>query len=359
VQLEVLSDPVPVVEQVMTLSSGVAEFSASRQGTLVYVPGGTGAFTLPSPPRSLVWVNRQGREEPVKAPSRAYAIPRLSPDGTRVAVDIRDQNNDIWIWDLARQTLERLTKDQRADMSPVWTPDGRRIIWASVGADTPNLFSQAADGTGTPKRLTTSMNAQFPSSISPDGKRLVFFEATSGGAVPDVAMMSLDGGSSTDPETLLHTRAAELNAEISPDGHWLAYQSNESGQDEIYVRPFPTVNDRRSLISTSGGTRPAWARSGRELFYLDGKGLLTAVPVETTTSDFKPGNPTTLLNTRYYAGASALYDLRGYDVSSDGQRFLMIKENAPADQTSVGPPASMVVMLNWTEELEARMPSTK
>jgi len=359
VKLEVLSDPVRVVEQVMTMSDGVAEFSVSRQGTLVYVPGGTGALTAPSPPRSLVWVNRQGREEPIKAPPRTYAIPRLSPDGTRVAVDIRDQNNDIWIWGLARQTLERLTKDERVDMGPVWTPDGQRIVWASVGADPPNLFWQAADGTGTPKRLTTSMNAQFPSSISPDGKRLVFFEATSGTAVPDVAMMSLDGGSSTDPEALLHTTAAELNAEISPDGHWLAYQSNESGQYEIYVRPFPTVNERRSLVSTSGGTRPAWARSGRELFYLDGKGLLTAVPVETTTSNFKPGNPTTLLNTRYYAGASALFDLRGYDVSSDGQRFLMIKENTPADQPSAAPLASMVVMLNWTEELEARMPSTK
>ena len=171
-------------------------------------------------------------------------------------------------------------------------------------------------------------------------------------------MMSLDGRATE--EVLLQTTAAELNAEISPDGHWLAYQSNESGQYEIYVRPFPNVNDRRSLVSTSGGTRPAWARSGRELFYLDGKGLLTAVSVQTTASDFKAGNPAKLLDTRYYAGASALgIDLRGYDVSSDGQRFLMIKDNAQTDQTATAAPASMVVVLNWATELEARMPSTK
>ena len=351
-RLEVVSDPVPVVEQVMAAPTGEANFAVSRGGTLVYVPGGLGTQTVT--PRSLVWVNRQGREEPIKAPPRAYAVARLSPDGTRVALDIRDQQNDIWVWDLGRQTLTRLTFDAANDFSPVWTPDGRRVIWTSTRATgfNPNLYWQAADGTGVVERLTTSPNPQFPTSISPDGTRVVLFEATS--KAQDLGLVALDGQRRTEP--LLQTSAAELDGEISADGRWLAYQSNESGQFEVYVRPFPKVDAGRWQVSTAGGTRPAWARSGRELFYLDRNNLLTVVPVQMTTT-FSAGNPTKVLETRYYAGSTVQgLDLRGYDISPDGQRFLMIKENAPTEQTSTTTPASMVVVLNWFEELKARVP---
>ncbi len=239
-------------------------------------------------------------------------------------------------------------------MSPVWTPDGRRVIWTSIrSGGNPNLYWQAADGTGVVERLTTNPNAQFPTSISPDATRVALFENTS--KAQDLGLLALDGQRRTEP--LLQTSAAELNGEISADGRWLAYQSNESGQFEVYVRPFPKVDAGRWQVSTAGGTRPAWARSGRELFYLDRNNLLTAVPVQMTTT-FSAGNPTKILDTRYYAGASARgIDLRGYDISPDGQRFLMIKENAATDQTSTATPASMVVVLNWFEELKARVPA--
>jgi len=137
-RLEVLSDPVPVVEQVTTLGTGAADFRVSRQGTLVYVPGGSNAQGGVA--RSLVWVSRQGREEPIGAPPRTYAFPRLSPDGTRLALDIREQENDIWIWDLGRRTLTRLTFDPGVDAWPIWTPDGRRIVFASTRTGVQNLF---------------------------------------------------------------------------------------------------------------------------------------------------------------------------------------------------------------------------
>ena len=157
---------------------------------------------------------------------------------------------------------------------------------------------------------------------------------------------------------LIQSTASKANAEISPDGHWIAYQSDESGQVQIYVRPFPKVDSGRSPISTSGGTRPAWARNGRELFYLDGNGLLTSVAVQTTATTFSASTPTRILDTPYYAGSTNRgFDLRAYDVSRDGQRFLMIKDVAPTGQKSPAPAASMVVVLNWLEELKARVPT--
>ncbi len=161
-RLEVTSDPVPVVEKVaMSGTTGVADFALSENGTLVYTPGGVAVGVI----RSLAWVNRQGREEPIKASPRAYVLPRISPDGARVALDIRDQENDIWVWDLKRETLVRVTFGPSIDQFPVWTPDSRRIIFSSNrgGGLNPNLYWQAADNTGTIERLTTSPNQQNPS----------------------------------------------------------------------------------------------------------------------------------------------------------------------------------------------------
>ncbi len=349
--LTVGSDSVPVVEAVTTLATGAAEFSVSRTGALVYVPGGASART-----RSLVWVTRQGREEPIAAaPPRAYAIPRLSPDGTRVALDIRDEQQDIWIWDLARLTLTRLTDAPGLDVLPVWTPDSRRVIFGSARAGgIGNLFWQAANNTGTAERLSTSPHAQYPVSMSPDGTQLIVRED-----VPttrtDLRVLRLDrstpstalGTPPRQTEPLLQTTATENNGELSPDGHWLAYQSNASGRFEISVRPFPNVNDGHWTVSPSGGTRPLWARSGNELFYLDGAGAMMRVPIETTPT-FTAGTPTTLFATQYH---TAVVNMRNYDVSPDGQRFLMIK-SAGGEQAP-----TMVVVLNGLEELKAKLPA--
>ena len=345
-KLDVLSDPVPVVESVTTLASGAAEFSVSRQGALVYVPGGATGGT-----RSLMWVTRQGHEDPIAAaPSRGYISPRLSPDGTRVAVYIADQQSDIWILDLAHQTLTRLTDAPSIDQYPVWTPDSRRVIFSSNRAGITNLFWQAADNTGTVDRLATSPSAQFPISISPDGTRLIVREtATKTGA--DLRVLRLDA-SATAPapprqtEPLVQTTFNEDNGEISPDGHWLAYQSNEGGQFQISVRPFPNVDSGHWTISTTGGTKPLWARTGKELFYIDGTSAVTSVPIQTVPT-FSNGTPTKVFEGRYYTSASS----RTYDVSPDGQRFLMIKA------TSNDQAPSMVIVLNWLEELKARLPA--
>jgi serine/threonine-protein kinase len=355
-RLEVIGDPVPVIDQIQTESTGEANFAVSRQGTLVYVPGGLTSVSLQA--RSLWWVNRQGREEPIKAPPRPYAIPRLSPDGTRVALDVRDQNSDIWIWDLARQTLTPLTLDPNLDMSPVWTPDGKRIIWASTrGGGNPNLFWQAADGTGVPERLTTNVSAQFPTSVSSDGTRVALFGGATGSNL-DISTVTL-GGSATPSlraAPLIESTATKFNPEISPDGRWIAYESNEPGQFQVYVRPFPKINDGRWQISADGGTRPAWAHNGKELFYLDANDLLTSVRVQSTTTTFTPGTPARILSTRYYAGSTSRgYNLRGYDVSPDGQRFLMVKDAAQNEPASTAAPASMVVVLNWFEELKQKV----
>jgi eukaryotic-like serine/threonine-protein kinase len=343
---EVLSDPVPVVDQVMMLTTGAADVRISAQGTLVYVPGSSGGMLTGS--RTLVWVTRQGREEPISAPPRAYVLARLSPDGTRAALDVRDQAGDIWIWDFARQNLTRLTTDPSLDTNPVWTPDGRRVMFASARGGVGNLFWQSADGTGTAERVSTGPDIQAASSFSPDGKTVIFTEvhAKTG---QDVMQLHLDGTAKVEP--LVQTTFAETAAEISPDGRWIAYHSNESGQNEVYVRPFPKVDGGRWLISTGGGSRPAWSRSGRELFYLALDGAMMAVPVQ-TTSTFKPGNPSRLFSGRL--NALALQAGRGYDVSPDGQRFFMIKD-AAAGGAAASIPINVVV--HWTEELKARLPA--
>src|SRR5262249_48313074 len=264
--------------------------------------------------------------------------------------------NDIWIWDLTRETLTRLTSDPGNDAEPVWTPDSRRLLFSSTRTGVAALHWQAADGTGTADRLTTSAIA--PTSVTPDGTGVV------GSATPpktqwDVVLFPLaspasraepspsPGAGLSRVEPLIQTPFIERNAEISPDGRFLAYESNESGRNEIYVRPFPEVERGRWQVSTGGGTQAAWARNGRELFYLDGSNRLTAVPVQTTSATFSAGNPIRLFDRAYTTPVG----FRTYDVSPDGQRFLMIKD----DQNATA--ASMVVVEHWSEELKARMPT--
>ena len=228
-------------------------------------------------PRTLVWVDRQGHETLIPAPPRAYVLPRLSPDSTRIAVLAVDQEKDIWVWDLGRTTLTRVTFNPGRDTYPVWTPDGRRLIFALDRAGARNLFWQAADGTGAVERLTDSPNQQIATAVSPDGARLIFTE-TAPKTGEDVMQVELDGTRRVTP--LVQSPFAERNGVVSPDGRWLAYEANESGQFEISVRPFPAVNSGRWQVSTAGGSRPLWARSGQELLFLSPTGELMRVGVE-------------------------------------------------------------------------------
>jgi serine/threonine-protein kinase len=351
---EVAGDSLSVVDEVLVSPTGTANFGVSRRGDLLFVPGSTTAVT---PLRSLVWVNRDGTETPIPAPQRSYAVARISPDGSRIALDLRDQTNDIWIWDNARQTLTPLNRDPAQDLSPLWTPDGKRVIWTSTrGGGNPNLFWQAADGTGTPERLTNSPTNQFPVSITPDASIVVVFGAgPTTEAATDIYSVTLPGPDAK-AATLIGARASDFGGELSPDGKWLAYHSNESGEFEVYVRPFPDVQSGRWQISTAGGTRAAWTRNGRELFYLDREGLLTSVPVQAAGGSFSAGVPVRMLKTRYVSGSSILgLDLRSYDVSPDGQSFVMIKD-VDSDRDKAQTLPQMVVVLNWVEELETRLP---
>jgi dipeptidyl aminopeptidase/acylaminoacyl peptidase len=196
-KLEVLGDPAPVLEQVMTGGSGAANFSVSGHGTLVYVPAGAGSQT--SGVSSLVWVTRQGREERIAAPLRNYVYPSLSPDGSRAALAIDDEERDIWSWDFTRQTLTRLTFDPGREWYPGWMPDGRRIVFVSARGSVFNLYRRFADGTGSDERLTTSPHVQYGTpAFPPDGTRVVFTEVTPETG-EDLMMLSLDATRRTEP----------------------------------------------------------------------------------------------------------------------------------------------------------------
>ena len=353
--LAVRGGAVPLVEDVAH-QNVTAHFAISSQGALVYVP--RDAVRGGRPQRTLVWVDRQGHEDPINAPPRAYFYPRLSPDGTRVALDVRDQEYDIWIWDLARKTLTRLTLGPTFEQYAVWTPDGRAVIFSSSqfgGPSSPRgLFRQASDGTGTIEQLTQGAVAQFASAVTPDGTAVIFREETPPrklGTRPGSDLLLLPLGGERRPRPLLQTPSDELNAEVSPDGHWLAYQSNESGRHEIYVRPFPNVDAGKVQVSTSGGTQPLWARNGRELFYVS-MGVLMRVPL-TMGSTFEAGTATKLLDSPYFLAPPPGLGLgRMYDVSPDGRRFLIIKDSSTSDEPAAS--ARIIFVQNWFEELKRR-----
>ncbi|MDA2923602.1 winged helix-turn-helix domain-containing protein [Acidobacteria bacterium AH-259-L09] len=333
-RLEVTGDPVPILEGVR----GV-DYALSGDGTLVYVPG--------SAQRTLVWVNREGQEEPLAAdPQPYYRWPRVSPDGTRLALTVADSGNwDVWIHDLVRETPTRLTFDPARDDRPLWTLDGLRVVFSSSrDGGHYNLFWKSADGIGPVERLTRSQNRQIPNCWSPDGKLLVFYERNFETGW-DLGVLPMEGEPTA--ESLLQTQFAELNPVISPDGRWIAYTSDESGRMEVYVRPFPNVEEGKWQISSDGGITPVWGPNGRELFYRNGEAMMV-VSIETEPT-FAPGSPEVLFTGRYFSGTG-----RHYDISPDGQRFLMIKEQQ-TEETSARD--ELVIVLNWFEELKRLVPT--
>jgi serine/threonine-protein kinase len=337
-RLEVEGDSVAVVTEPSR------EFALSEEGTLIYQSGFSSARH-----HVLAWVDREGREELLETPARQHVYPRLSPDGTRVALNTGGPPAPaIWMWDMSRQSLQPFTLDPAGNSMLTWSPDGQRLAFGSSRLGVSNLFWQAADGSGEPERLLESDRIQMPLSFAPDGRLL--FSADVAGHGRDVHALSMDGSGQVDP--ILYGTTTEGNAEVSPDGHWIAYDSDESGQFEVYVRPYPgAYGGSRWPISSGGGKQPLWSRDGRELFYRDFDGAMWAASV-TLTPTFAPGRAIKLFASANYFGSGSALSGRTYDISLDGSRFLMIKQEATA-----GEAAALVVVLNWFEELKRLVPA--
>ena len=324
-----------VLEALGINNSGAMHFALADNGSLVYVPdaaGGSGAV-------SLTWVDLDGNEEAISAPPRVYDHPRVSPDGTRVAVDIDDGDNiDVWIWDLERETLTQLTFDEGIDDFPLWTPDSARVVFGST-RDAGGLFWKAADGSGTVERLKDGRAR--PYAWTADG-RLVFDQVPG-----DIGMLSMEGERTV--EMVLDTAATESAPTVSPDGRWLAYDSNETGTPLIYVKPFPNIDDDPRRVSPEIGVRPAWSPDGRELFYRRGADLMVAqVETEPTFSSRTPGPLFSLTDYGLIGGTG-----RRFDIATDGDRFIV-----PALVRTGGdePFNGLILVLNWYQELLERVP---
>jgi serine/threonine-protein kinase len=329
-RLTVNGDPIPVVDGIMTSESNLAaHFSFSSIGTLVYVPGSVGGAQ-----RRLVWVDRAGASQPLAASARAYAMPRLSPDARLVAVQVEGISNDVWLWDTAREALTRLTFEGSSSQ-PTWSSDGRTVTFAAVRGNRRGLFMKAVDGSRREEPLSTIASA-VPHSWSPDGKLLAFHQMsrTTG---RDIWLLPREGDRM--PQLLLGTPHDERVAVFSPDGKWLAYLSDESGREEVYVQAFPS-SDGRWQISTDGGSEPVWARSGRELFYRRGNTLMS-VDISTGPT-FLPGTPKRLFEGRFVTNVGRA----NYDVSADGKQFLMIEAIGSESRTT-----QLNVVLEWFDEL--------
>ncbi len=337
-RLAVTGAAVRALEGVMqSTSTGAAQYSVSSAGTLVYLAGG-----IVGREAELAWVGRNSDEQLLPAAPHTYQFPRLSPDGRRVAVSMVDQESQVWIYDVPRDTVARLTFGGNSNSSLAWSPDGRRIAFRSNREGPDNLFWQASDGSGTVERLTTSDHLHAPSSFSPDGQLLAFMEQNPETG-RDVWVLNL---ADRKAQPFLATSYEETAPKFSPDGKWLAYSSDESGRREIFVQPYPGPGGKRQ-ISNDGGQEPVWNPKGSELFYRNGKTIM-AVDIDTETG-FSAGNPRMLFEGPYLPTAASF---PFYDVSPDGQRFLMLK---PVE-TEAAAPTEINIVLNWFEELKQKAP---
>ena len=329
-RLELIDSPVPVLENIQT-TLGVVQLSFAGNGSMVYIPGSSGE-------RSLVWVDRQGVARTLGFESKSFAHPRISPNGTRLAVEVADNTGrNIWVYGLERQTEDRLTFDPASDTYPVWTTDSEHLMFASDRAGGRGLHRKAADGTGQTERLSGS-GTGWPQSLSPDGKTLVF------STLDDIGTLDLENDTST---MLLDASFAERWPEVSPDGRWVAYSSDESGTFQVYVRPFPRVDEGQWQVSEERGNWPFWAPDGTELFYFNPRtASMMRVAVEAGSSP-NAGPPEALFSGVYIQGGG-----RHFDITPDGQRFLMLRDASVDESTT----SQFNIVLNWFEDLKERVP---
>jgi serine/threonine-protein kinase len=353
-RLEITGPEVPVIKDISigSVNAG-ARYAISDSGLLVYL--GQDAM---SPERTLDWVDRQGNRRPSGLPTLRYGEISLSPDGRRVAASIGSITGaglkwGIWVGELDRGTLTPITSADW-NVSPVWSPDGRRVTFGSYLTGRAVLRQVAADGSGTPEELVEGGTTLYPLSWTPSAGFLLYLSRERG-AIQISLLTATVGGVKSKPRPLLEAApgGAHGDARVSPDGRWIAYASNESGRSEIYVRPFPALS-AKVPISSLGGENPHWAGNGRELVYRDPvKRQLMAVDVQ-TTPEFRAGRPRPLFALESTAAVTYFGLYRGWDVTPDGKRFLVI--NAPGS-AEIG--VRLQAVVNWFEELRRLVPAGK
>jgi serine/threonine-protein kinase len=347
---EVTGQPVPAIANVMQAlnvgnvyyNTAAGQFSISDSGWLVYAEGGI----LPDQQNSLVWVDQKGRAEPIASVKAPFFAPRLSPDGQRIADIPLGREQRVWVYDLNRGTTSLLTDEGKSNF-PTWTLDSKRVVfgWSKTGPF--NLHWRPADGSSATERLTTSDYHQNAGSWSPDGNTLAFVEIhPSTGR--DILLLDLPSRRIT---SFLNSSADEYYPEFSSDGRWLAYMSDESGRQEVYVRPFPGPGGKW-LISQEEGLQPLWARNGKQLFYRSPDwGQVWVVDVHTDV-EFSASKPRLLFK---LPGLGGGVPIRTWDLSLDGQRFLMVKMG----EAKPTPVTELVLVQNWFEELKHLAPTKR
>jgi serine/threonine-protein kinase len=272
-----------------------------------------------------------------------YQSPRLSPDGKQLVVSRLETLPTLWIYGMERGTSRRLTEEKDGEYWAIWTPDGKRIVFNSTQTGRPMipLFSKPADGSGPAELFTEGEYHQQPKSWSADGKVMVLTEGLNPETGLDIWMLKLEGDRK--PESFLHSKYNEFHPVFSPDGHWLAYVTDESGREEVYVRPYPGPGKIIS-ISTEGGMEPVWSPDGKALYYRDISGDRVMVVSFIAEPELSVGKPQLLFEGKYFAGT--IWG-RNYDIAPDGNRFIMITDEEQKQKLT-----QMNIILNWAEELK-------
>ena len=320
----------------MSPISGSAGYSISDTGTLVYAPG-----NVQTSNRRVVSIDRSGRSQTLIETPRSFTAPSLSPDGRYLAFQIHAANDGIWVYELERETLTPIIGVWQ-NAVPVWAPNRLELAFTSNRGGAYDLFRKSADGTGDAIRLTTSDYTQIPTSWSPDGSMLAFRENMGAATGDDIWLLPLEGDGV--PAPFLQTEANEGWAAFSPDGSWIAYVSDESGRNEIYLRRYPGALEKRQ-ISTEGGNYPVWNRDGRELFYRNaGKMMVVSVRTE---GELALGKPSMLYERPFTPSFFPTFS-----VTPDGQRFIDL------EVTDTEPVLTELVLVqNWFQELERLVPT--
>ena len=346
-RLEVVGTPTPVLEGVLTMPGGAADFVVSSNGSLVYVQGNASAAVR----NTIMSVDRQGHASALPGlPPDAYRYLRMSPDGTRLALAT---DLDVWTYDFNRATLSRLTTNPASDTRPLWTPDGQRVVFTSDRAGYLELYWRPGDGAGSDERLLTRAKDLIDlraENWSPDGKQLLLVEVSSSAPRVECVIEEMPVERPSTVKILVKNDFCNDHPAISPDGHWMAYQSSLSGRNEIYTERYPELGDRQQ-ISTEGGRNPFWSGDGHELFFEtpDFRHVL-AVSVQSARS-IVFGRPHDLFN--IFTASPSGGGNRPIDIAPDG-RFLIIS-GGQADGDV--PPSNIVLVQNWTEELKRLVPS--